>query len=89
MLKLRNGLAAVAALGLVAAAPASAATRAGQALPAVSAPLTSAPLARSTQPMEQADALRGGVSVGLIIGILAVLIAILLAAGGGGNDSPG
>ena len=95
MVKLRNGLTAIAALGLVAAAPASAATRAEQSLPEVSAQSDYAPPARASQPMAQASALANeddDNSTALIVGLVVLLLAILLAAsggGGGGPDSPG
>ena len=95
MVKLRNSLAAIAALGLVAAAPASAATRAAQSLPAGSAQVDDLSPARAAQPMVQASALAnedGDNSTALIVGLVLVLLAVLLAAsgsGGGGPDSPG
>jgi hypothetical protein len=97
MVKLSNGLAAIAALGLVAAAPASAATRAAQSLPVISAQVYDASPARASQPMVEASALAnedGGNSTALIIGLVLVLLAVLLAASGsgggsGGPDSPG
>ena len=91
MVRLRNGIAALAALGLIGAAPASAATRAAQSLPAASEKIGSSSPARASAPMTEAAELRGG-SSGLILGLVALLLAILLAGsggGGGGNDSPG
>jgi hypothetical protein len=97
MVKLRNGLAAIAALGLVAAGPASAATRAAQALPAASTQFVGVAPARATQPMTQASALANEDDdnpTALIVGLVVLLLAILLAASGGGGgaggpDSPG
>ena len=99
MVKLSNGLAALAALGLVVAAPAPAATRAAQSLPAVSAQIDGASPGRSSQPIAQASALANEDDdddpTGLILGAIALLAAILLAmravgsGGGGGPDSPG
>ena len=95
MVKLRNGLAAIAALGLVAAAPASAATRSAQSLPAVSAQIDVVAPVRASAPMVQASALANeddDNSTALIVGLVLVLLAVLLAAsggGGGGPDSPG
>jgi hypothetical protein len=95
MVKLSNGLAAIAALGLVAAAPASAATRAAQSLPAISAQVDVVSPARASEPMVEASTLAnedGGNSTALIVGLVLVLLAVLLAASGGsggGPDSPG
>jgi hypothetical protein len=93
MVRLRNGLAALAALGLVAATPVSAATRAAQALPAPAAQLDPTRLDRASQPLGEAEAMRGeGLSPGILVALVAVILAILLAAsggGGGGPDSPG
>jgi hypothetical protein len=97
MVKLRNGLATVAALGLVAVTPALAATRAAQSLPAASAQAAGVYPARASEPMVQASALAnedGGNSPALIAGLVLVLLAVLLAASGsgggsGGPDSPG
>ena len=96
MIKLRDGFVALAALGLVASVPASAATRAAQALPPVAASVDSTALARSAQPLVDANALSNedgdGISPGIIVAIIALVLAILLAAsggGGGGPDSPG
>ena len=95
MIKPRNGFAMLAALGLVAAMPASAATRAAQSLPAVSAQFDGGSPARASQPIVQASALAnedGDNSTALIVGLVLVLLAVLLAASGGGSsgpDSPG
>ena len=96
MVELSKGFAAMAALGLVAAAPASAATRAAQSLPEVSAQPVDLSLARASQPIVQASALANedddDNSTALIVGLVALLLAVLLAAsggGGGGPDSPG
>ena len=96
MVKIKHGLAAIAALGL-AASPAMAETRSAQALPAPSAQVNSSALVLASQPMEGESSLRkggflggGALSPALLIALLAVLAAIVLAAsGGGGNDSPG
>lgn len=85
MAMVKSGLAALAALGLI-AAPAAAQTRSAQALPAPVAADRAAP------PVVDANELGArGLSPALIIAFLAILAAILAAAGGGGggNDSPG
>jgi len=92
MPKFRNGLIVAAALGLVAAGPASAQTRSAQALPAQAPISQAAPVDRAAQPMTDAAEMGGKISPALIIAFLAILAAILAAAGGGGgggNDSPG
>ena len=93
--KLSNGLAAFAAFGLVVAGPAAAQTRAAQALPAASAQLDRADVARGNAPLAQASEL-GGRSSPIVLGIIALLALLIAAAGGGGggnggggNDSPG
>lgn len=95
MVKLGNGFAAVAALGLIGAVPASAQTRAAQSLPTASAPTEYASPARSSESIPSEAAALGGGSSGLIVGLVLVLLAVLLGAsgggggGGGGPDSPG
>ena len=89
MVKIKHGLAAIAAFGL-AASPAMAETRSAQALPAPSAQVDSSAVSLASQPMEDASALKGGLSPALLIALLAIIAAIILvASGGGGNDSPG
>ena len=86
MAGMKNGLAAIAALGSVAAGPAAAQTRASQTLPA---PISAD---RASQPVAGANDMGGHFSPGLIIASLAILAAVLAAAGGGGgggNDSRG
>ena len=92
--KLNNALATIAALGLVAAAPVSAQTRAAQALPAPSVQLDPADASRASAPMVDAAELGGRSSPAIILGIIALLALLIAAAGGGGgggggNDSPG
>lgn len=92
MVRLRNGLSALAAFGLVVAAPVSAATRAAQSLPAVSAQIDRVSTVRGSQPV-QASALANedddDSPTGLILGGLALLAAILLAMSAGGSSSGG
>ena len=93
MVRLRNGLSVLAAFGLVVAAPVSAATRAAQSLPAVSAQIDRVSTVRGSQPAVQASALANedddDSPTGLILGGLALLAAILLAMSAGGTSSGG
>jgi hypothetical protein len=91
MVKIKHGLAGLAALGLM-AAPAMAETRSGQALPPASAQADSSAVSLASQPVEGADSLGAGFSPALLLALLAIVAAIVAAAGGGGgggNDSPG
>ena len=97
MVKIKHGLAALAAFGMM-ASPAMAETRSAQALPAPSAQVDSSALALASQPMDGESSLRkrgglfgGGVlSPAVLIALLAIIAAIIAASsGGGGNDSPG
>ena len=89
MVKIKHGLAAIAAFGL-AVSPAMAETRSAQALPAPSAQVDSSAVSLASQPMEDADSLGGKLSPALLIALLAIIAAIVLvASGGNGNDSPG
>ena len=90
MVKIKRGLAAIAALGL-AMSPAMAQTRSAQALPAPSAQVDSNAVSLASQPIEGADSLGSGFSPALLIALLALIAAIIAASSGGGgrNDSPG
>ena len=97
MVKIKRGLAVIAALGL-AVSPAMAETRSAQALPAPSAQVDSNALVLASQPMEGESSLRkrgglfggGAFSPALLIALLAIIAAIILvSSGGNGNDSPG
>ncbi len=89
MVKVKHGLAAIAAIGL-AVSPAMAETRSAQALPAPSEQVDSSAVSLASQPMEDADALGRGFSPALLVALLALIAAIILvSSGGGGKDSPG
>ena len=89
MVRIKHGLAAIAALGL-AVSPAMAETRSAQALPAPSAQVDSNAVSLASQPIEGADSLGSGFSPALLIALLALIAAIIaVSSGGGGNDSPG
>ena len=95
MVKIKHGLAAIAAFGL-AASPAMAETRSAQALPAPSAQVDSSALALASQPMVGESSLRKGglfgggvISPAVLVALLAIIAAIILASSSGGNDSPG
>ena len=89
MVKVKHGLAAIAALGL-AVSPAMAETRSAQALPAPSAQVDSNAVSLASRPMQDGDSLGRGFSPALLIALLALIAAIILvSSGGGGKDSPG
>ena len=89
MVKVKHGLAAIAAIGL-AVSPAMAETRSAQALPAPSEQVDSSAVSLASQPMEDADSLGRRFSPALLVALLALIAAIILvSSGGGGNDSPG
>ncbi len=89
MVKVKHGLAAIAAIGL-AVSPAMAETRSAQALPAPSEQVDSSAVSLASQPMEDADSLGRGFSPALLVALLALIAAIILvSSGGGGKDSPG
>ena len=90
MVKIKHGLAAIAALGL-AVSPAMAETRSAQALPAPSAQVDSSAVSLASRPIEGADSLGRGFSPALLLALLAIIAAIIAASSGGGgrNASPG
>ena len=89
MVKSKQLLAVLAATGLVVAGPAFAATRAASALPAQQVELDPASVARTGSAVTEANELGGRLSPALLLAFLAILGALLAAAGGGGSDSPG
>lgn len=89
MRKVKAGWVATAALCMAASPAAMAQGRSAQALPAVSAPAFPASVNRASQPVVDANELRRRLSPAWILGLLALLAAILATAGGGGSDSPG
>ena len=88
MVRIKHGLAAIAALGL-AVSPAMAETRSAQALPAPSAQVDSNAVSLASQPMQDADSLGRRFSPALLIALLALIAAIIAVSAGGGKDSPG
>ena len=89
MVKIKHGLAALAAFGMM-ASPAMAETRSAQALPAPSAQVDSSAASLASQPVQDADSLGAGLSPALLLALLAIIATIIAASsGGGGNDSPG
>ena len=89
MVKIKHGLAAIAALGLV-SSPAMAETRSAQALPAPSALVDSSAISLVSQPVKRAGSLAAGFSPALLLALLASITAVFAASsGGGGTDSPG
>jgi hypothetical protein len=88
MVKVKHGLAAIAAFGL-AASPAMAETRSAQALPAPSAEVDSNAISLASQPVQNADSLHGHFSILLLLALLASIAAIIAVSTGGGKDSPG
>ena len=88
MVKVKHGLAAIAAFGL-AVSPAMAETRSAQALPAPSEQVDSNAVSLASKPVQDADSLGGRYSPVLLIALLAFIAGIILVASGGGKDSPG
>ena len=88
MVKVKHGLAAIAAFGL-AESPAMAETRSAQALPAPSEQVDSNAVSLASKPVQDADSLGGRYSPALLIALLALIAGIILVASGGGKDSPG
>jgi hypothetical protein len=91
MVKLSSVLAGVAAVGLMAAGPAMAQTRAADSLPAATVVVDPAAVDRSASPIDDASELGRRSSPLLILLLLGAIAAVILIASGGGNgnDSPG
>ena len=92
MMKLKNALACVALASFALAQPVAAATRSYESLPqsGIQQPLAGSD--RAASPLQDAEAVHGGIGAGLLILLIAGGIAALIAAGGGfghGNDSTG